>query len=296
MGAMPHQSASYSELGEFLRARREQLTPADVGLPDSGRRRTPGLRREEVATLAGVSVDYLIRLEQGRDQRPSAAILSAIGNALLLGADEMAHLNKIGMLSANAELCPPPRLMPTEVGATVLTMLDSLAPMPAFVLGPANDVLAANGSWQALMASLGLVGSGRSNLARFVFLDAGSRSAYPDWSRAADEQASQLRTASLQWGVDPSFAQLVDELRQQPEFERRWVRHPVAEKRRGHKRLRHPELGELQVAFEVMILPGDDLRLVTWLPADEATAAAFRGDVEQPAYGDRPRLRVVGEA
>src|SRR5688500_11450048 len=133
-------------VAEFLRARREQLTPADVGLPDSGRRRTPGLRREEVATLAGVSVDYLIRLEQGRDQRPSAAILSAIGNALLLGADEMTHLNKIGMLSANSELCPPPRLMPTEVGATVLTMLDSLAPMPAFVLGPANDVLAANGS------------------------------------------------------------------------------------------------------------------------------------------------------
>jgi transcriptional regulator with XRE-family HTH domain len=287
MGDMPDRSVTTSELGDFLRARRERLSPADVGLPDAGRRRTPGLRREEVATLAGVSVDYLIRLEQGRDHRPSGSILTAIGNALLLDQEELAHLKKMGLFSANAEQCPAARLMPTLVAPTVLAMLDGLGPMPAFVLGPANDVLAANSSWNALVEPLGLLGSDRVNLARFTFLDEAARTAYPDWARAADEQASQLRGAFLLWGTDPSFAELVGDLRQDPEFESRWVRHPVAEKRRGLKRLQHPELGELRLAFEVLMLPGDDLRLVTWLPADEATSAALQDA--------RPRLRVVGQ-
>jgi transcriptional regulator with XRE-family HTH domain len=279
-----------SELAQFLRARREQLRPADVGLPDSGRRRTPGLRREEVATLAGVSIDYLVRLEQGRDVRPSAEVLLALGAALRLSEDEMTHLKHLGMMGANRVLCPEVQPLLREVSPTVVRMLEAFAPMPAFVLGPANDVLASNGTWRALVEPLGLLDRSPVNLARFVFLDDRARSVYPDWAAAADEQASQLRSVSVHWGEDPEFVALVDDLHASDEFARRWAAHPVSEKRRGTKQLAHPQLGRLSFDFEVLVLPEGDQRMVTWLPADDATAVALRGAVPvSPA-----QLRVVG--
>src|SRR6187431_2086527 len=125
-----------SELAEFLRARREQVHPADVGLPDSGRRRTPGLRREEVATLAGVSVDYLVRLEQGRDTHPSSDVLAALADAMRMTEDERRHLALLGMISGNGAFCPTEQVLATEVAPTVTAVLDALDPTPAFVLGP----------------------------------------------------------------------------------------------------------------------------------------------------------------
>jgi transcriptional regulator with XRE-family HTH domain len=281
-----------SELAAFLRAKREQISPADVGLPNSGRRRTPGLRREEVATLAGVSIDYLVRLEQGRDVHPSAEVLRALGEALRLNRDEMNHLTKLGMINANRAMCPSAQPMLVEVAPTVRTLLQSIDPMPAFVLGPANDVLAWNPAWEALVRPLGFFDHDRVNLAAFVFAHPDAPRVYPDWDVAADEQASQLRSSAVFWSDDEQFTALVDELMTNPEFARRWDAHPVSEKRRGTKRVVHPELGELRLAFEVMVLPDGDQRLVTWLPADDATAVALRGvRPVSPA-----QLRVVGGA
>ena len=160
------------DLGGFLRARREALQPADVGLRDSGRRRTPGLRREEVAALAGVSIDYLVRLEQGRDTKPSAAVLSALSDALRLTEEEHSHLAMLATISASPEMCPAAsRPAERRVPATVRDILTALAPTPAFVQAPWGDVLAANEPWQALVAPLGLLETDQANLARFTFGD-----------------------------------------------------------------------------------------------------------------------------
>src|SRR3954467_7956528 len=118
-------------LAAFLRARRERTSPREVGLPVNGRRRTPGLRREEVATLAGVSIDYLVRLEQGRDVHPSAEVLHALGEALQLTDDEKWHLKKLGAISNNRAMCPTAQPMLAEVASTIRTLLDNIDPMPA---------------------------------------------------------------------------------------------------------------------------------------------------------------------
>jgi transcriptional regulator with XRE-family HTH domain len=266
-------------LGEFLRARRERLTPAEAGIPSSGRRRTPGLRREELAVLAGVSVDYIVRLEQGRDTRPSGSVLAALAQALRLSDDERVHLKRLAAINSAPELCPSGAIgaEPPEVPATVRALVDRLDPTPAFVISAWFDLLAWNTVWGRLMAPIGLLDGARPNLARFTFTDGRARAAYLDWEATADEQASALRSMSLHCGYEPAFAGLLDELRAVPAFAERWSSHQVTEKRRGTKRLRHPVVGELRVAYEVL-LPADDtdLRLITWLPADEASDDAIR--------------------
>jgi transcriptional regulator with XRE-family HTH domain len=271
-------------LAEFLRARREQLTPADVGLPSSGRRRTPGLRREELAVLAGVSVDYIVRLEQGRDTHPSGSVLGALADALRLSDDERVHLKRLAALTRAPELCPQASAAPPEVVPSVRALLDRLDPTPGFVIGAYFDLLAWNTAWGRLVAPLGLLDHPEPNIARFTFGDPRARTAYLDWTVTADEQASALRSMSLHRGDDPAFAALVDELQQVPAFVERWSSHQVTEKRRGTKRLRHPRVGELTVAYEVLLLPDDgDLRLITWLPADEASDDALRRAVSEGA-------------
>ena len=273
---MPGRS-THPTLADFLRARREQLSPADVGLPNSGRRRTPGLRREELAVLAGVSVDYLVRLEQGRDTHPSGAVLGALADALRLSDDERLHLKRLAAITGAPELCPQALAGPVEVPPTLRALLDRLDPTPAFVVGAWFDLLAWNTAWGRLMAPVGILDDPRPNLARFTFADPRARTVYSDWTATADEQASALRSMSLHRGYEPGFTALVDELQQVPAFVERWSSHQVVEKRRGTKRLRHPVVGELRVAYEVLVSPGDgDLRLITWLPADEASDDAIR--------------------
>jgi len=282
-----------SELAEFLRSRRERLSPADVGLPDTGRRRTPGLRREEVATLAGVSIDYLIRLEQGRDTNPSHSVLGALATALRLSDEEKRYLGMIGQ-DHDVGLCPSNPVSSREVPPTVLQLLDRLEPSPAFVVGPFGDLLAWTDAFERLVEPLGLLDTGMVNLARFVFLHPAARTAYPDWESAADEQTQRLRAAAVRWSYDEAMTALLDDLREIPAFATRWSDHEVAEQRRGTRALAHPTLGPLQVAYEVMSLADDDeQRLVTWLPADERTAAAFErlSPVAEPT--SPARLRVV---
>jgi transcriptional regulator with XRE-family HTH domain len=283
-------------VAEFLRARRDQLQPSDVGLPDSGRRRTPGLRREEVATLAGVSIDYLVRLEQGRDTKPSPSVIAALADALRLDDGERRLLYTLAMVSQSGELCPKPRPLVREVAPTVTALLKGLDPTPAFVAGPANDVLAWNDAWEQLVRPLGILDGALPNLARHVFLHTDARTVYPDWSAAADEQVSRLRAATGRWGDDEDLKVLLDELHAAPDFNDRWSVFAATENRRGTTRIVHPNLGRLRLNYEVLLLPDDveEQRLVTWLPADDATAAALARTTDTAAPTSPAQLRVIG--
>ncbi|MCU1354570.1 MAG: hypothetical protein JWM05_3779 [Acidimicrobiales bacterium] len=283
-------------MAEFLRARREQLKPGDVGLPEGDRRRTPGLRREEVATLAGVSIDYLIRLEQGRDTRPSPSVIAALADALRLDDGQRRELYKLAMISQSGELCPAAGPLARTVAPTVSALLKGLATTPAFVAGPANDVLAWNDVWGRLVRPLGMLDGAMPNLARHVFLHPDARTVYPDWIRAADEQVSRLRAATGRWGDDDDFARLMDELRPAPDFSERWSLFAASDKRRGTTRLVHPGLGALRIDYEVLLLADDvdEQRLVTWLPADDATATAIAGLGGTAVPSSPAQLRVIG--
>jgi transcriptional regulator with XRE-family HTH domain len=202
---------SNSELGAFLRGRREAVTPAEAGLPTGARRRTPGLRRAELATLAGVSVDYLTRLEQGRDRNPSAEILGALADALRLSRSERIHLRMLAKTGDGAScrglaVDPPNR----TVRPTVQALLDRLEPAPAYVADRLGDVLACTTGYQQLAGPLGLLDGDRPNLVRFVFTDPRARTAYPDWERVADERVAALPVVARH--SDPYLAELVDEL------------------------------------------------------------------------------------
>jgi transcriptional regulator with XRE-family HTH domain len=288
----PIDARGAGELGRFLRACRERTAPRDVGLPDSGRRRTPGLRREEVATLAGVSVDYLVRLEQGRDVHPSASVLSALADAMRLGDEERRHLFLLGVKSGHESMCPAHPALASEVPTTIRSVLDALDPTPAFVIGPVADVVAWNDAWASVAVGLGMldsVGPGAPpNLARFVFTHPAARAVYPEWRRAADEQAARLRRAAACYSHEPAVGALIDELRRDHEFEVRWDAHAIGEKRRGSKRLTHPEVGDLDLDYEVLDLADESgLQLVTWLAGNPATAERLH------ALTGAPRLRLV---
>ena len=283
-------------VAEFLRARRDQLQPADVGLPDNGRRRTPGLRREEVATLAGVSIDYLVRLEQGRDTRPSPSVIAALADALRLDDGQRRELYTLAMVSQTSELCPSARPLARAVAPSVTALLKGLGTTPAFVAGPANDVLAWNDAWEQLVRPLGMLHGAVPNLARHVFLHPDARTVYPDWVAAADEQVSRLRAATGRWGDDHDFAMLMDELRTAPDFNERWSMFAATEKRRGTTRIVHPDIGHLRLNYEVLLLADDvdELRLITWLPADDSTATALAGVGEKTVPSSPAQLRVIG--
>ncbi len=262
-----------SDLGAYLRARRESLRPGDVGLVDNGRRRTPGLRREEVAALAGVSIDYLTRLEQGRDSNPSASVLAALASALRLSDGERTHMAKLAALGHSREMCPEATPLADDIAPGVRHLLDDLDSTPAFVVGGIGDVVAWNAAWDRLVAPLGMLDDPRASTWRATCSRTRTRATvYADWDAAADEQVARLRAAEPRWREEPAFAALLEELLAVDEFASRWSTHPVAEKRRGEKQLHHPEVGDLGVAYEVMLLADDEQQLVTWRAADDVSA------------------------
>ena len=267
---------SESELSAFLRGRREAVTPADVGLPTGARRRTPGLRRAELATLAGVSVEYLTRLEQGRDRHPSAQILGALADALRLSGAERMHLimlskagNGLGLPCGAVE--PPAR----SVRPTVRALLDRLEPTPAYVANRLDDVLAFTTGYELLAGPIGLLDGERPTLVRFVFTDRRARAAYPEWDRVAGERAASLPVATRH--ADPHLAALIDELTVTAGAafaDRLKAANPP--QRTGVERLAHPGVGELRLAYETLTLPdADDQRLIVYLPADDASSVAL---------------------
>ncbi|HWM19784.1 MAG TPA: helix-turn-helix domain-containing protein [Ilumatobacteraceae bacterium] len=264
------------ELGTFLRSRREAVTPAEVGLPDGARRRTPGLRRAELATLAGVSVDYLIRIEQGRDTHPSAQVLAALAEALRLSEDDMHHLRQLAAISSGTELCPQARAAARTVRPTVRAMLEHLEPAPAFVVNHLGDLLAWTDGYDRLARPLGVLDGDEPNLLWFTFGGERARAAFPDWNDVADEQIANLH-AELR-GPDDDARALADHLARTAgaDFTDRWDRRPVGRSRTGITAFAHPDVGLLRMAFETLDLSDPDRqRLVIYLPADSATSAGL---------------------
>lgn len=262
------------ELGSFLRTRREALSPTEVGLPVGVRRRTPGLRRAEVATLAGISVDYLTRLEQGRDARPSTQVLGALARVLRLSPADIDHLHQLAVVSYGTELmCHREPQVDRTVRPMVQTMLNTLDPAPAVVMNDRHDLLAWNGAYELLVRPVGLLDDPQPNIVSYVFGDARARTAYPDWDAIATDLVASLHESRRGPGAT---SELADRLAEQfPEFAWRWARKPVGSRQSGVSGLRHPDVGEVNLAFETAQLADPLLRLVVHLPADPQSAAAL---------------------
>jgi hypothetical protein len=206
-------------------------------------------------------------------------VIAALADALRLDDGQRRELYTLAMVSQASGLCPSARPLARVVAPTVTALLKGLGTTPAFVGGPANDALAGNDAWEQLVRPLGMLDGALPNLARFVFLHPDARTVYPDWIATADEQVSRLRAATGRWGDDHEFAMLMDELRTSPDFNERWSMSAATEKRRGTTRIVHPDLGQLRLNYEVLLLPADfdEQRLITWLPADDSTATALAG-------------------
>ncbi|WP_037668596.1 helix-turn-helix domain-containing protein [Streptomyces griseus] len=267
---------SDNELGTFLRARREAVTPAEAGLPAGPRRRTPGLRRSELATLAGISVEYLTRLEQGRDRNPSPQVLGALADALRLRVPERLLLRRLAKEhGADKMLCAavvPPIL---TVRATVRALLDRLEPTPAALLNWIGDIVAYTSGYERLARPLGLLDGHPPNVVRYLFTDERARAVYPGWERLADEQIAHLRHEAPLHA--PSVVALVDEMTVTAgaPFTERLGAVPAMPLRNGTEVVEHPEVGRLRLSYETLALPDDGQRLTAYLPADEPTATAL---------------------
>ncbi|WP_242904004.1 helix-turn-helix domain-containing protein [Actinomadura terrae] len=271
------------QLSEFLKTRRARLRPDEAGAGVfGGRRRVPGLRREELALLAGVSVDYYTRLEQGRARNVSAEFLDAVAGALGLDADERAHLHNLARPGSARDR--PDR--PQRVGPEMRQALDALTTVPAYIIGRRLDVLAWNEPARLLVADFPALPATDRNMARLVFLDAASRALYPDWESKARDTVANLRFDAGRHPDDPRLATLIGELSlHSADFRRLWADHGVHGKTRGRKRFAHPRLGELALDYVAMRAPDDpdmtmmiysaptgsdaatSLRLLTALPA-----------------------------
>jgi transcriptional regulator with XRE-family HTH domain len=265
-----------NELGMFLRARREATRPADVGLGAGPRRRTPGLRRAEVATLAGVSVEYLVRLEQGRHRRPSAQVLSALAEALRLTPSERVHLYRLSKGSDPGFTCRGDAAPGRFVRSGVRALLERLEPAAAVLLNRATEQVAWTAGYERLAAPAGLLDGTPPTLARFVLADPRARDAYPDWDRVADHCVALLKQGPFR--ADAHVAALADELSlvAGDEFTGRVATVPGLPAANGVLRMIHPDVGAVRLTFETLDLPADDdQRMVVYLPADEASSAAL---------------------
>ncbi|GIE23866.1 helix-turn-helix domain-containing protein [Winogradskya humida] len=239
-------------LGEFLRGRRAEVTPGQAGVISSGVRRVPGLRREEVALLAGVSVDYYVRLEQGRERHPSVQVLDALSRALRLDEDGRTHLHRLAGLSPRAD----PGHAIEHIDPQLRQLLDMWPNNPALVLGRAYDVLATNRIGEALFGPAG-------NLAFKVFLDPAGRTFYPDWPEVARATTSGLRLASGAAPHDPVLDRVIRTLTSESDaFRELWTRNDARGKTAETKRVVHPQVGPLTLtmhAFDVRSSPGQQL-------------------------------------
>jgi transcriptional regulator with XRE-family HTH domain len=256
-------------IGEYLRARRELVSPEEVGLPDfGGRRRVQGLRREEVAMLAGVSSDYYVRLEQGRDQHPSQQVLDALARALQLDDDATAHLHRLAT--------PPTRrrrktTRPEKVPAGILRLIESWSQTPAYVHGRYMDVLAAN----PLATALAPYYAKGENLIRATFLDSRVRDMYGDWEHRTANTVASLRALVGPEVDDPRLNELVGELSVRSEhFRRLWARHDVRPKRSAMIQIDHPLVGPLELSYEKLPIPDTDRQTLSLFHAAPGSAAA----------------------
>ncbi|MFD7455432.1 helix-turn-helix domain-containing protein [Kitasatospora sp. NPDC059827] len=244
-------SVETKALGEFLKARRARVAPERLGIAGGGRRRVRGLRREELAQLAGISVDYYVRLEQGRATQPSTEVLDALARALDLAPAEHRHLTTL--VCGRGDAAPAARVSPL-----LRRTLDALAlaHSPAFATDHRLDVVAANPLGAELIGGVGESGRRDRNQARYLFLDPAARGVHPDWPARAAEAVGQLRVAAGRYPGDLDLSALIDELTGlSAEFRRIWASGEVVMCAPGRKRLHHPETGVLTLDFEVLHIP-----------------------------------------
>ncbi|WP_210577028.1 helix-turn-helix domain-containing protein [Streptomyces sp. GESEQ-4] len=253
-----------AELSEFLRTRRARLKPEDVGLPDFGRhRRVPGLRREELAQLAGVSVAYYTRLEQGNGRNVSAEVLDAIARALRLSDAEHAHLTHLAKPKQNKK---KQTARTEQVRPALAQLLDSIDGVPAYITGRRSDILAWNRMAAAVFGDWAELPVQERNWARLVFLRPEYRDLFMEWDQKAFDIVAYLRMDAGCHPDDPRLSALVGELSvKSEEFRRLWATHDVKEKSYGVKRLRHPLVGELTLNFESFrLIDGTEQTLITY--------------------------------
>lgn len=246
-----------SEVRDFLRTRRERVTPQQVGLPDfGGARRVKGLRREELALIAGMSVDYYIRLERGNLTGVSESVLESLSRALRLDDAEHAHLFDLARVqnaSATTRRKPPT----SKVRPTVQRMLDGMT-MPAWVRNGRSDFLAGNALARALYSPLFLDRAGTPNTARFAFLDPRGQEFWRDWDVVASDMVAVLRAEAARQPYDKGLTDLIGELStRSEEFRQRWAAHGVMRHLNGEKRVHHPEVGDIDLTYETMELTTD---------------------------------------
>ncbi|WP_123664427.1 helix-turn-helix domain-containing protein [Actinocorallia herbida] len=260
------------QLSEFLKTRRARLSPDDTGTVGfGGQRRVPGLRREELALLAGVSVDYYTRLEQGRARNVSADVLDAVAGALRLDADERAYLHNLAKPGTARKR--PGR--PQQVRPELCQALDALSSVPAYIIGRRLDILAWNELGRLLIADFPALPAAERNMARLVFLDESSHDLYPDWETKARDTVANLRFDAGRHPDDPQLATLVGELSlRSGDFRRLWADHGVRGRTHGRKRFAHPRLGEFALDYVAMRAPDDPDMTMMIYSAPEGSDAA----------------------
>lgn len=279
------------ELREFLRSRRARITPEDAGLfPQPGARRVPGLRREEVAQLAGVSVDYYVRLERGRSLNVSDAVLDAVARALRLNDTERSHLFAVARPTrAKRRPMPAQRVRPG-----LYRVLETMTSTPALVIGHRTDVLAANRMARALFTDFDALPHRERNMARFIFLDDAARELYVNWETSARGTVAALHLYAGRHPHDPLLAELIGELSlRDQDFRRWWADHDVQRRTHGTKRYHHPLVGDLTLDYEALNPtgdPGQTLGLHTAEPGSPSEHALrlLAGWTSEPTTPARP--------
>lgn len=290
----PTGSSEGAELGRFLRARRTQTSPQQAGLTvGPGLRRTPGLRREELATLAGISIDYYVRMERGKETRPSPAVLDALARALDLDEQEHQHLRDLAARAARYAPEPPPAPSRT-VRPHLKLLLESLRPNPAYVISRSMDVLAFNPGGLALYAGLEDWPARHRNLARYLFLHPAARDLFTDWDRQITGCVARLRAIAGTAPDAPDLTSLVGELLlKSPDFARLWERYEVTGRKPAQKTFHHPRVGILTLTSQSMHLegtPGQRIGVYTAEPGTPEYDALLLLDMTTPAtpHGKQP--------
>lgn len=251
---MDHRTA----VSDFLRTRRGRITPEQAGIIGGSRRRVPGLRREEVAMLAGVSVEYYARMERGDLAGVSAEVLDSVAQALRLDEAERDHLDDLARAAGPRPMRRRKKACEKGVTPAFQRFLDAVTGAPVWVRDRRMDFVAANALGRALYAPLFEDPSGRANTARFTFLDPAARLFFPDWEANADGIVATMRTYAGQNPLDKGLTDLIGELVTRSDaFRQRWSVHDVRHHRAGAKRIHHPVVGDLELSYEAMDLPAN---------------------------------------
>ncbi|MEU6547024.1 helix-turn-helix transcriptional regulator [Streptomyces sp. NPDC046859] len=290
MGKVPSRAGDNKELSDFLRSRRARVAPEEAGVRPGPGRRVPGLRREEVALSAGLSADYYIRLERGRVANASQAVLDAVARALRLDDAERAHLFNLAKPQSTAAVSQPAVSRRVRPGAYAL--LEALQDAPAMILDGCMNVLAVNRMARAIFIDFEAIPARERNFARFVFLDPAARELFIDWNLAARMIVTGLHLYAGRHPNDPELTGLIDFLSaSDADFRHWWAAQDVEEFAHGTRHYQHPLLGEVTLAYESLVFPGDrdQWLFVSTAEANSPSHEALRNLADQVSHADTPR-------